>query len=311
LWYPHLWRVKLQPLVSSQEYKDILDNLPGVDTNGNGVLDPGETSLGELLTTYNTLIGINDAIVERAEDDVPKSGYDTSQIYVLPDPLSNPGAVDTSSIAEDASESVRDTSEQYLTPTQKVNGYLTGDGTIPSGQAVAAGISFPLDAKVGDYFLRLDYMPNRLFRYDSRRWVKVEDAVRTNLTPGANNLTQRSSFVNNSNKFMSNAVVWDAIKISSPYTPAANAATLSFTLSNTSPYGTVVTKARYVSTYGVRTFLNGARIANTMGNTAGNISFTTTNILPIGSILEYTVYEHVINERQGLSQALRPSADNL
>jgi hypothetical protein len=110
---------------------------------------------------------------------------------------------------------------------------------------------------------------------------------------------------------MSNAVVWDAIKISSPYTPLANAATLTFTLSNTSPYGTVVTKTPYVSTYGVRTFLNGAKISNTMGNTAGNISFTTTNLLPIGSVLEYTVYEHVINERQSLSQALRPSADNL
>lgn len=310
LWYPHLWRVKLQPLVDSQEYRDILDNLPGIDNNGNGEFDGGETSLGDLLTTYNTLIGINDAIVQRAEDDVPKSGYDTSQIYVLPG-LSDDGALDASSVTEDASEANRNTSEQYVTTTQKVNGYLTGDGSLPSGQAVAAGISFPLDANVGDYFLRLDYMPNRLFRYDSRRWVKVEDAVRTNLTPGPNNLTQRSSFVNNSNKFMSNAVVWDAIKISSPYTPLANAATLTFTLSNTSPYGTVVTKAPYVSTYGVRTFLNGARISNTMGNTAGNISFTTTNLLPIGSVLEYTVYEHVINERQSLSQALRPSADNL
>jgi hypothetical protein len=135
--------------------------------------------------------------------------------------------------------------------------------------------------------------------------------VRTNLTPGANNLTQRSGFINNTNKFMSNAVVWDAIRISSPYTPVANAATLTFTLSNVSPYGTVVTKAQYSSTYGIRTYLNGASIPNTIGNTAGNISFTVTNILSVNSVLEYTVYQHVINERQGLSQALRPSADNL
>jgi hypothetical protein len=110
---------------------------------------------------------------------------------------------------------------------------------------------------------------------------------------------------------MSNAVVWDAIRISSPYTPVANAATLTFTLSNVSPYGTVVTKAQYSNTYGIQTYLNGASIPNTIGNTAGNISFTVTNILSVNSVLEYTVYQHVINERQGLSQALRPSADNL
>ena len=41
-WYPHLWRVKLQPLVDSQEYKDILDNIAAGDTNGDGVVDAEE-----------------------------------------------------------------------------------------------------------------------------------------------------------------------------------------------------------------------------------------------------------------------------
>ena len=151
-------------------------------------------------------------------------------------------------------------------------------------------------------------MPNRLFRYDGRRWVKIEDAVRTNLTPGSeNNATQRNSFVNDTNKFMSNGVAWDAIRISTVYTPAANSATLSFNFSTK----TTVVKVPYVSTYGVRTSLNGTTITNTKANTAGNISFTITNAIVSGDILEYTVYEHVINERQSLSQALRPSADNL
>jgi hypothetical protein len=48
-----------------------------------------------------------------------------------------------------------------------------------------------------------------------------------------------------------------------------------------------------------------------MGNTLGNVSFTISSPLAVGSILEYTIYRHVINERQSLSQALRPSADNL
>jgi hypothetical protein len=34
-----------------------------------------------------------------------------------------------------------------------------------------------------------------LFRYDGRRWIKVEDALRTNITPGVeNNTTLKNSF---------------------------------------------------------------------------------------------------------------------
>jgi hypothetical protein len=48
-----------------------------------------------------------------------------------------------------------------------------------------------------------------------------------------------------------------------------------------------------------------------MANISGNVGFTITSQPNIGDLLEYTVYRHVINERQGLSQALRPSADNI
>ena len=314
-WYPHLWRVKLQPLVDSQEYKDILNNIAAGDTNGDGVIDGNDNPLGEVISTYNKYLDINDAIVTRAEADVPKSGYDTSAIYTAPvtedHRPGDPSGVDASTATIDASESVDDTSLAIQTSAQKVNGYLTGDALPPNGQAVRAGIAFPSGPIVGDFYLRLDYIPNRLFRYDGKRWVKVEDGVRTNLTPGATNTTQRSSFVNDTNKFMSNAVVWDAIRVSSNYTPVANAATLSFTVSNTSPYGTVVTKTPYVSSYGIKTYVNGTRILNTQANVAGNIGFTVTTPLSTDDVLEYTVYRHVINERQSLSQALRPSADNL
>lgn len=314
-WYPHLWRIKLNPLVDSQEYKDILNNLPATDPNNNGILDPGENSLGDLLSTYNTLIGINDAVVQRAEDDVPKSGYDTSTLYTLavgPDGLpADPNGLDASEGVVDASSSLNDASDQYLTSQVKVQGYLTSDATPPNGASVSAGLSFPLDPHDGDFYLRLDYVPNRLFRYDGRRWVKVEDAVRTNLTPGVNNTTQRSGFVNNTDQFMSNSAAWDAIRVASPYTPEANSSTISFTLSNTSPYGTVLTTVPFVSTYGVRTKLNGIQITNTMGNTGGNVSFTITSQPAIGDLLEYTVYRHTTNQRQSLSQALRPSADNI
>jgi len=313
-WYPHLWRVKLQPLVDSQEYKDILNNIAAGDTNGDGIIDSNDTPLSQVISNYNKYINVNDAIVARAESDVPASGYDTTAIYTLPEENNHPGSplgLDASDASEDASEGNTDATSTVATSTRKVEGYLTADALPPNGSTVAAGIAFPYGPTAGDYYLRLDYKPNRLFRYDGRRWVKVEDGVRTNLTPGAENATQRSSFVNDQNKFMSNSVVWDAIRVSTSYTPAANAATRSFTLSSTSPYGTVVTKTPYVSTYGVRTYLNGTLIENTKANTSGNISFTVTTVLAVNDVLEYTVYRHVINERQSLSQALRPTADNI
>ena len=90
--------------------------------------------------------------------------------------------------------------ESSFTPTIKQNpdGYLTGDGLAPNGLPVMAGTAFPTNPEVGDYCLRLDYLPNRLFRFDGKRWTKVEDNVRSNLTPGApDNQTLRNSFANN------------------------------------------------------------------------------------------------------------------
>jgi hypothetical protein len=76
-------------------------------------------------------------------------------------------------------------------------GYLTGDGIAPNGLPVTPGVSFPVSPTNGQYCLRLDYFPNRLFRYNGVGWIKIEDNVRTNLTNGPMNQTLRSGFVNN------------------------------------------------------------------------------------------------------------------
>jgi len=39
--------------------------------------------------------------------------------------------------------------------------------------------------------------PNRLFRYDGSRWVKMEDGVRMTLSNTDDRRTQKTSFVNN------------------------------------------------------------------------------------------------------------------
>jgi hypothetical protein len=78
-------------------------------------------------------------------------------------------------------------------------GYLDGDGTAPNGFPTGAGIAFPQNPKVGDYFLRIDYLPQLLYRWDGRLWVRISENVRTQTGMTAGDLSQQSSFINNSN----------------------------------------------------------------------------------------------------------------
>jgi hypothetical protein len=201
-WWPHLWRVKLNPLVDSQEYKDILNNIAASNTT--------TTPVGDILSTIQKYQNINSAIIAQAEADVPQSGYDTSSLYTLPttengqEPIGDPTNVDNNIITADNNTITTDSG--VASPLRKIQGYLTGDGIAPNGLVTGAGTSFPGNPAIGDYFLRLDYLPNRLFRFGGSAWSKIEDAVRTNLTPGAtDNKTQRSGYINNDNTYVDGA----------------------------------------------------------------------------------------------------------
>ena len=78
-------------------------------------------------------------------------------------------------------------------------GYLAGDGNAPNGFPTGAGIAFPQDPQVGDYFLRIDYLPQLLYRWDGRLWVRISQNVRTQTGFTEQDLSQQSSFINNSN----------------------------------------------------------------------------------------------------------------
>jgi len=239
-WLPHLWRVKATPLVGAQEYHDILKKPFEQDNiwdNGNYYpsgsivlynnsyyksikdVDPGveitdtthwqEFAPKSELETFGTVVKdreINDAILTQAEYEVPLSGYDTVKFYIVPtnedgspaDP--NSYTVDNTGITVDTTNVDVDGQPQSPRANGYTLGYLTGDGIAPNGLPVTPGISFPPNAQEGDFALRLDYFPNRLFRFNGARWVKYEDDVRTNLTPGSQNQTLRSGFVNNTNE---------------------------------------------------------------------------------------------------------------
>jgi hypothetical protein len=206
-WYPHLLRAKCQPLVDTQEYKEILDK-PLLDANGD---DTGDT-IRDLISNVQTSIEINNQIVAQAEADVGKSGYDTEHLYVVP--LKNKETVDVADISDTINDAsidnpALDASIVLNSPDHNYYvGYLTGDGVPPNGAPYGFGITFPSNPVKGQFYLRTDYMPNRLFRHDGRHWIKFEDNVRMTVNqsgatqtndPTKVRKTQKASFINNTN----------------------------------------------------------------------------------------------------------------
>jgi hypothetical protein len=194
-WWPHLWRVKLNPLVDSQEYKDLLNNVMA----GNST-----TPIGQILSTLDPNLAVNDAIIREGEVNVPLSGYDTSSLFTEPDDLQTQPdrtADDTALTSDD----VKDTADEgLLTAGSTIPAYLSGVGIAPNEAAMGMGIQFPQNPMNGDYFLRTDYLPNRVFRYNGKKWVSVNNVQRTSLTQGQNNQTQLGTFVNASGTFVNN-----------------------------------------------------------------------------------------------------------
>lgn len=373
-WFPHLWRIKCEPLVDSQEFSQILqepinqDNYlgqwdkdktypPGYiisfgDKNYEsiievpaGVTPPNpiywklteEQNLKDILSTYNKNIEINNAALDEAKRLLPKSGYDTSNLYIVPtygvyeqnnvlsgklnqpappinvvtsasstgapapvvEIYTNAGYVNdspylripsaaiatiwtqildvafpgipsvtqgltvimsTMQVAPEltdggsgaveseivltidsmlaitgpygTADNTYSTADQNpvapgftdeITPVMDFRadcdprfqfiarssprsfgymaGYLTGAGleNVPNGFPSGAGISFPQNPVVGEYFLRIDYLPQILYRWNGKLWVRISDNVRTGTgIIDGEDFSQLSMFINNS-----------------------------------------------------------------------------------------------------------------
>jgi hypothetical protein len=187
-WYPHLYRVKLKQIYDSQEFKEILQKDAGA----------GKT-LRDVLSTYEKEMQINNAVVAQAEANTKKAGYDTTNLYTLQvDDKGKPELVTTDTSTLDTTTHNTLTDRINQTPSKSgYDGYLLGDGLAPNGEVFGFGISFPSASDKGDYFLRTDFLPNRLFRYDGGRWIKMEDNVRMTLSNTDTRSNLKGTFVNN------------------------------------------------------------------------------------------------------------------
>jgi hypothetical protein len=224
-WFPHLYRAKCKPLVDSQEFKQILDGAAGEGSN---------QTLRDIMSTYEREMQITQAVLDQADADSPKSGYDTTKFYhVQRGANGDPVLITSDTETLDASIQTQATDTEgnplvddegnpvYVGPTASAvlqtvdqQSYLFQnymDGLPPNGAPFTAGIAFPLNATEGQFCLRTDYLPNRLFRYTGTRWQRIEDNVRmtmnnlgeTDVANGErfegkdNRQTLKTSFINN------------------------------------------------------------------------------------------------------------------
>ena len=197
-WWPHLLRLKLKTLVDAQEFRDIIGD---ATTEG---------SVANYMSTYNREKTISDQVVAQAEADSPKAGFNYKQYYVAP--IDERGNIRTDNVQSTDRVSSNKTINAVIdTPASSHYGfYLDGDGVAPNGNPAGFGITFPTsNVDSGDYFLRTDYLPNRLFRYDGLRWIKIEDSVRITMSNTDTKENWKTKFVNASGTTTINGLTVD------------------------------------------------------------------------------------------------------
>ncbi len=367
-WFPHLWRIKCEPLVDSEEFSQILDAPINMD-NYLGIWDSTKVyaagyvisygdknylskidvpigiappnalyweldtadNLKDILATYNKNINVNNAALNEAARILPKTGYDTSDLYIVPTygefsengifsrklrqpapPINvnttssgapvvvsgtiqmrrNPNYKNASPVIRISKTSLKsiwdmtadmncdaidafvtmslesmelpaevigsgsgpisgdkilvarsqgvitgpygtadntyatadqdpilpgftgtistqmdfradcDPAYQYISRASPRSfgysaGYMSGSGEAPNGFPTGAGISFPANPQVGDYFLRIDYLPQLLYRWDGALWIRISANVRTQTGYTAADQSLQSQFINN------------------------------------------------------------------------------------------------------------------
>lgn len=165
-WWPHIWRMKVTPMMAGQETQDIL-NLPATDALGLP-LQPPET-LGDVMSTGQNNVGINNAIDAAAKASVGGRYFQTNQYWMV-------------------------TPEASSLDFPWV---FAGDGIPPNG-AVLLGSSntFPLAPNQGDYYLRTDYSPATLFQWTGAAWQIQEQSYRPDWSAAHRVLLE---FINNTN----------------------------------------------------------------------------------------------------------------
>ena len=299
-WYPHLYRLKLKKITDNQQFADIL-NKPATDANG----DPSGMTLRDLLSTHNKELEINDQVVAQAEADAPKSGYETRQFYTLAvDDKGKPTLTTADETDISAASTIRASQVNGVPERTGYTGYLVGDGFPVNGYEFGFGIQFPSSPAQNDFFLRTDFLPNRLFRFDSTRWIKVEDAVRMNMTNTNTRNTFKTNFINNTNNMYTDIVATDYVVLVTGDTVVST----NIASTVTAPYVVLKLDTNKLE-YALVDHPGLIVIDGSFIQIALPVIDLVQQTIPYDGAWTVTLYNVREEERQSLSKALKPKAD--
>lgn len=170
-WFPHIWLVRAKLMTASPEFTEIVDQAATGDTAGGvgqgiGIMPEGFTGLATndgdpglgcvpnikaSLDLFCKIISITDQNVAEAEKYAffdPKF-FESANLYIYIEPETGYPVIGSN--------------------------YYSGDGAPPNGgPLVGAGITFPPNMQDGQYYLRLDYYPERLFQKQGNCFRLIE-----------------------------------------------------------------------------------------------------------------------------------------
>jgi hypothetical protein len=301
-WFPHLYRLKLKKITDSQQFASIF-NQQATDANGDPVAN---TTLRDLLSTHNQELAISDSVVQQAEIDAPKSGYETRQFYTLAaDPTTG--------------KQVLNTTNGTVTPgvpeRSGYTGYLLGDGYPSNGYDFGFGIQFPPSPAADDFFLRVDMLPNRLYRFDGKQsaWIAVEDAVRMNMTNNDTRATLKTGFINNTAWTYNKEIVSDYVNLSLNATVAntfidstITALYVVFKLDTVTLDYVVADNPGMITTY---SYMSPQGITSTKLRINLPVINNVQQTIPYAGQWTVLFYNYRESQRQSISKVLRPQAD--
>lgn len=180
-WFPHIWLVRAKLITSAPEFKEIIDQAETGQTAGGvgqgiGIMPEGFTETSDKdgnpglgrnpdiknsLDLFCQIIKITDEIVAEAEKNAffdPKF-FESANLYIYLNEKGYPIIGSNYFSGDGAPPNLSTDNAQNL---------------VPAGPLVGAGISFPPGMQDGQYYLRIDYFPERLFQKQGSCYKLIE-----------------------------------------------------------------------------------------------------------------------------------------
>jgi hypothetical protein len=191
-------------------------------------------------------------------------------------------------------------------PRVGYSGYLLGGEFVPNGGVFGRGIQFPQESEQGDYFLRTDFVPKRLFQYAENKWQFVHNVERMTMTNSQERQTYKTKWYNNDRFTYADLVVKDFAQLAEGdtviETKIESPVDAKYLLLK---FQTIELDYALADHPDLLTLHDSTSIQINLPEVDG-----VQNDIPETGVWEIKFYNHREAERQGLSQALRPRADN-